>query len=403
MIKNLINKLFHRRNYWRDVSFSEVGQLYAAKLMRTIAVHLGAAFMSVYMLKQGYSLVSVPIFWAVYFGFKVVIMLPLAQVVANIGPKKAIIVSNLSYIPSMISFLFLNQFGIYSLIVTVLTQSISAALYDMGYFVNFSRVGNARKAGKEVAMVNMADQIAKGISPLIGGLLAMFFDPRASIAVSIIFFILAAWPLTRTADTMTTGFSLSPKKFPWKDTSRSLIAQIPIGFDVFASGTAWSLFLASLIFTAQGNQIYAEIGILTSLIFLVSLLSTIAYGKLIDRRAGGQLLAWTAAGNALTHVFRAFVRTPVAAVGTNAVSEVMFTGYSMAFMRGTLDVANNIKYRVFYSGMLQLMINLGLAIASLTLAIVLTLFEVQLGFTVFYLATALITSMIAFTKFRIYR
>lgn len=403
MIKNLINKLFHRRNYWRDVSFSEVGQLYAAKLMRTIAVHLGAAFMSVYMLKQGYSLVSVSIFWAVYFGFKVVIMLPLAQVVANIGPKKAIIVSNLSYIPSMISFLFLNQFGIYSLIVTVLTQSISAALYDMGYFVNFSRVGNARKAGKEVAMVNMADQIAKGISPLIGGLLAMFFDPRASIAVSIIFFILAAWPLTRTADTMTTGFSLSPKKFPWKDTSRSLIAQIPIGFDVFASGTAWSLFLASLIFTAQGNQIYAEIGILTSLIFLVSLLSTIAYGKLIDRRAGGQLLAWTAAGNALTHVFRAFVRTPVAAVGTNAVSEVMFTGYSMAFMRGTLDVANNIKYRVFYSGMLQLMINLGLAIASLVLAIILSLTDTKTGFSVFYLVTAVIALTIMFTKFRIYR
>ena len=105
----------------------------------------------------------------------------------------------------------------------------------------------------------------------------------------------------------------------------------------------------------------------------------------------------------MTHVFRAFVRTPVAAVGTNAVSEVMFTGYSMAFMRGTLDVANNIKYRVFYSGMLQLMINLGLAIASLVLAIILSLTDTKTGFSVFYLVTAVIALTIMFTKFRIYR
>ena len=403
MVKEFLSNIFYRRNPWRNASFSEVGQLYAARSMRTIAVHLGAAFMSVFMLKQGYSIIAVSLFWAAYFGYKVIAMLPLAQLIAYIGPKKAIIISNLLYIPSMVAFIFLEQFGTPVLVVTILFQGASAALYDMGYFISFSRVNNAKKAGKEVAMVNMADQIAKALSPLIGGLLAMFFDPRASIAVSIVFFILAAWPLTRTADTMATGFSLSPKGFPWKDASRSLIAQIPIGFDIYASGTAWSLFLASLIFTAQGNQIYAELGMLTSLILLVSLASTYAYGKLIDKRAGGQLLTWAAAGNAIVHLFRALIRTPVAAVGANAVSEVMVTGYSMAFMRGTLDVANNIKYRVFYAGMLQLAINFGLVIASLVLAGVMFLLDTRSGFTIFYLITALVSSAIIFTKFKIYK
>ena len=403
MVKEFLSNIFYRRNPWRNASFSEVGQLYAARSMRTIAVHLGAAFMSVFMLKQGYSIIAVSLFWAAYFGYKVIAMLPLAQLIAYIGPKKAIIISNLLYIPSMVAFIFLEQFGTPVLIVTILFQGASAALYDMGYFISFSRVNNAKKAGKEVATMNIVEQIAKGLSPLIGGLLAMFFDPRASIAASTIFFLFAAWPLTRTADSMTTGFSLAPKGFPWKEASRSLLAQIPIGFDVYASGTAWSLFLASLIFTASGNTVYAELGMLTSLILLVSLASTYAYGKLIDKRAGGQLLTWAAAGNAIVHLFRALIRTPVAAVGANAVSEVMVTGYSMAFMRGTLDVANNIKYRVFYAGMLQLAINFGLVIASLVLAGVMFLLDTRSGFTIFYLITALVSSAIIFTKFKIYK
>lgn len=403
MVKKFLSNIFYRRNPWRNASFSEVGQLYAARLMRTIAVNLGAAFMSVFMLKQGYSIIAVSLFWAAYFGYKVVAMLPLAQLIAYIGSKKAIIVSNLLYIPSMIAFIFLERFGLPVLIVTILFQGASAALYDMGYFISFSRANNAKKAGKEVATMNIVEQIAKGLSPLIGGLLAMFFDPRASIATSTIFFLFAAWPLTRTADSMTTGFSLAPKGFPWKDASRSLMAQIPIGFDVFASGTAWSLFLASLIFTASGNAVYAELGMLTSLILVVSIASTYAYGKLIDRRAGGQLLAWAATGNVIVHVFRALLRTPVAAVGANAISEVMVTGYSMAFMRGTLDVANSTKYRVFYAGMLQLAINFGLVIASLALAGVMLLLDARSGFTVFYLITALVSSAIIFTKFKIYK
>jgi hypothetical protein len=180
MFKQFINNI-QARHFWRHANFSEVGQLYAARLMRTIAINLGAAFMSVYMLKMGYSVFSVSIFWACYFGTKALIVLPMAQLIANIGPKKAIIISNFLYIPSMVAFVFLPQLGMIGLVISVLFQSTSTALYDTGYLIGFSRLSRTTKVGKEVALINITEKLAKGISPLIGGILAMFFQPQASV------------------------------------------------------------------------------------------------------------------------------------------------------------------------------------------------------------------------------
>lgn len=371
--------------------------------MRTIAINLGAALISVYMLQIGYSLVFISLFWASYFAVKVVIMLPLAQVVASIGAKKSILISNFLYIPSMIAFVFLPVYGLPMLVITVLFQTSSAALYDMSYLVSLSRLSRGGKPGREVARMKIAEMVAKGLSPLIGGLLAMFFDPRATIVVSILFFIMASWPLMRTVDSMTTGFRLAPKGFPWKRTLQSLLVQVPIGFDAYASTTAWSLFLAAIIFGASSNQIYAELGALTSIILLVSLASAYAYGKLIDKKAGGQLLLWTAIGNIGANLFRAFVHTPVAAIGANTAHEIMATGYSMAYMRGMIDVANNTGYRVFYIAMTQLVANFGAAIGAALLALVVSLLGSSMGFSAFYIVTAAVVTGIAFTKFSVYK
>lgn len=354
------------------------------------------------MLKTGYSIVAVSLFWAIYFGIKVVIALPLAQIIAHIGAKKGIMISNFLYMPSMIAFMFLSQFGLMALVVVAIFQSTSAALYNMSYNINFSRVKSSENAGRQVAVMNIAEKIAKGVTPLIGGLIAMYFDPRISIGVSAVFFAFAGWPLMRSGDSMTTGFSLAPKGFPWHKVRSSLVAQVPVGFNTYASDSAWSIFLVSLIFTASGDKVYAELGALTSLILLVSLASTHMYGKLIDRKAGGQLLVWAGLANVFVNIFRALVRTPVAAVGVNAVNEVTTTGYSMAMARGVFDDADRSKYRVFYIGMVEVMANAGATAAALALALVISLLRVEHGFMAFYLLTAVVVSLIMLTKFKIY-
>lgn len=402
MIRKFFSNIITGRSFWRHANFSEVGELYAAKLMRTVAINLGSVFMSVYMLKNGYSAVAVSLFWASYFALKIVTSLPLAQFIAYIGSKKAILISNFLYIPSMVAFIFLSEIGVYALLVAILFQGASAALYDMAYNISFSRVKSVDKVGREMALMNIFDKIARGVTPLLGGLLAMFFDPKLSIVLSIVFFVIAAQPLMHTDESMKTGFKLAPKRFPWRMTVRSLLIQAPLGFEVYASGNAWGLFLATIIFTTSGNQVYAELGLLTSLILLISLGSTHMYGKLIDRKAGNQLLFWTVAGNIVVNILRAFTRTPAMAFGTNAAHEIAITGYSMATMRGMFDIADRSGYRVFYIGMVQLVSNFGASLSALLLAGALALVDLAHGFSLFYIATAVVMSLAMFSKFRIY-
>ena len=403
MFKNIINNI-SSRHFWRTASFSEMGQLHVARLVRTIAINLGAGLIAVYMYKIGYSLVFISLFWVAYFMLKVVIMLPLAQLIASIGPRKSIIISNFLYVPSMIAFMFVEQYAMPMLVITVIFQTSSAALYDMGYLVGLSRLSrDSSRGGRAVAMMKIAETVAKGLSPLIGGILAMMFDPRASLVVSLLFFVLASIPLIKMVDSMKTGFRLAPRGFNWKQATQSLLVQIPIGFDYYASTTAWSLFLVVLIFASGGNEVYAKLGALTSLILVVSLVSAYAYGKLIDKKAGGQLLVWTAIGSVVSNLFRVFVRTPIAAIGTNAAHEMMATGYSMAYTRGMMDTANQTGYRVFYVAMTQLTVNLGAGLAALVLAVIIALLGDSIGFSVFYAITSVVVIGIAFVRFSIYK
>lgn len=403
MFKNIINNI-SSRHFWRTASFSEMGQLHIARLVRTIAINLGAGLIAVYMYKIGYSLVFISLFWVAYFMLKVVIMLPLAQLIASIGPRKSIIISNFLYVPSMIAFMFVEQYAMPMLVITVIFQTSSAALYDMGYLVGLSRLSrDSSRGGRAVAMMKIAETVAKGLSPLIGGILAMMFDPRASLVVSLLFFVLASIPLIKMVDSMKTGFRLAPRGFNWKQATQSLLVQIPIGFDYYASTTAWSLFLVVLIFASGGNEVYAKLGALTSLILVVSLVSAYAYGKLIDKKAGGQLLVWTAIGSVVSNLFRVFVRTPIAAIGTNAAHEMMATGYSMAYTRGMMDTANQTGYRVFYVAMTQLTVNLGAGLAALVLAVIIALLGDSIGFSVFYAITSVVVIGIAFVRFSVYK
>ena len=403
MFKNIINNI-SSRHFWRTASFSEIGQLHIARLVRTIAINLGAGLIAVYMYKIGYSLVYISLFWVAYFMLKVVIMLPLAQLIASIGPRKSIIISNFLYVPSMIAFMFVEQYAMPMLVITVIFQTSSAALYDMGYLVGLSRLSrDSSRGGRAVAMMKIAETVAKGLSPLIGGILAMMFDPRASLVVSLLFFVLASIPLIKMVDSMKTGFRLAPRGFNWKQATQSLLVQIPIGFDYYASTTAWSLFLVVLVFASGGNEVYAKLGALTSLILVVSLVSAYAYGKLIDKKAGGQLLIWTAIGSVVSNLFRVFVRTPIAAIGTNAAHEMMATGYSMAYTRGMMDTANQTGYRVFYVAMTQLTVNLGAGLAALVLAVIIALLGDSIGFSVFYAITSVVVIGIAFVRFSVYK
>lgn len=403
MIQQLIHRLFLRRHFWRHATFSEVAELYASRTLRMMAINIASVLMSVFLYQTGYSLVFIAGYWSVYYFLKIFMAFPAAKYISRFGPKHAILLSNLLYIPAMIIFTFVPTVGLAAIILTGLLQGVSATIYDLGYLVDFSKVKNVEHAGKEIAYMNILEKIAKGLSPLVGGLVAFMAGPEVTMWAAAGLFAVASVPLLQSAEPKKSRNGFVFRGFPWRMAWRSMVAETGVGFDVVASGTVWSLFVAIVILGAHGDAVYAQLGALLSVVMFVAIASSYAYGRLIDRRRGGELLFYSVIADALVHVSRPFVTSVGITVGTNIANEIATTGYTMAFTRGIFDTADLSGFRITYLACVEVMANVGAMLASVLFMVLVYSFGDAPGMRYFFFAAAIFVLIIAIPKFNLYR
>jgi MFS family permease len=404
MIRNFFHRLLLRRHFWRHATFSEIGELYTSRLLRMLAFNIAASFMSIYLYQSGYDVVFIAGFWVCFFLFKSVVSLPLAALSAWVGPKHAILLSNILFIPSMIAFSLVPEYGLPMLFIVGIFQGASSALYGIAYNTDFSKIKSTDHAGKEIAYMNMIEKLTTGLSPLIGGVLAFIVGPEVVLVIAGILFALAALPLLRTAEQVPPHQKLSFSGFPWKLVRGMGLAHWAVGFDIFTSGTAWSLFAAIFIVGISAtNEVYLVNGILMSVVLIAALLSSYAYGRLIDHRRGKELMRIAIIANAVTHASRPFIATPVSVAGLNVANEMATTGYTMSYHRAMFDNADLSGKRIAYLGILEVISNFGASVAALTAGTLVVWFGEQQGLSVFFFLTGAVVLLVLTARFPLYR
>lgn len=402
MIKTIIHRLLERRHFWRYATFSEIAELYASRTMRVIAINIVAGFTSVYLYSEGYSLAFLTIFWIIFYLSKIPALIIANLVIGRFGPKHGTLYSNLLYVPAMVVLGFLPQIGISAIIIWAIFAILSSSLYQLSYMVDFSKIKNMENAGKELAFMNILEKVAIGLSPVLGGVIALWFGLEPVMWIAATFFMVAALPLFKTPEPIKTRQRLKIVGFPWRANASSIMAHLGKGFDVVTTGTIWSLFLVIVIFPGYGWEIYVKLGLLSSVTIITALVASYAYGKVIDKNKGGELLKITVAFNSLVHIMRIFVNSTPSIVATNISNEVATTGYGMAFMRGVFDAADLSGHRIFYLCLVDIMQNIGAALAMLVLLVLTSIFEVSLGFKIFFVVASLFVLLIGTAKFNIY-
>jgi len=403
MIQTLIHRLFLRRHFWRYATFSEVAELYASRMMRTFALRIVTTFTSIYLYQIGYELVYIAFFWAVFYGMKIPFSGLAALIAARLGPKHGTLISNIVSALGMIFLPLIPLYGLPALIAWSVCHAFANTLNDLCYLIDFSKVKNSTHAGKEIGYMNIIEKAATGVSPLIGGVLAFWWGPETVMGLSVILFLLAAVPLFKTAEPTLLHQRLHFRGFPWRTTWRSLVAEAAIGFDVYASGTAWSLFMVVLIFANNGDEVYAKIGAVSSITIIAALLASYVFGQLIDRRRGRELLIVSSLANALTHAFRPFVGSPALVVASNFVNEAATTGYVMAFTRGMFDTADLSGRRIVYLFFIEVASNFGAMLAGVAAGLLFMAFGDEIGLHGFFFVSAAVVLLIAAPRFMLYR
>lgn len=393
-----------RRHFWRYATFGEVAELYASRVLRLSAIYIIGAFMSIYLFQIGYTVLQIGSFWAVFYFFKASIALPCAMVVGKIGPKHATMASNVLYIPAMVLFAVLPNYGPWLLLPILFFQALSATLYAIAYNVDFSKVKSLEHAGKEIAYMNIFERFATGLSPLVGGALAFLCGPQVTIVVSAILFALAAVPLLRTREPVKTGVRLSFKGFPWRLFLRQMVAQWSVGFDVFASGTVWALYTAVLVIgISDTNQVYLTSGILQSFIFIAALAASYTYGRIIDHRRGKELMWLGALANSATHVLRPFTTTTVGVAGLNVANEIATTGYTLPYTRAVFDNADVSGFRKEYLGLVEVVANIGAGTGAVLLIVLASMLSTSETLTNFFFFAAVSALLVITARFPLYK
>lgn len=405
MFQALIHRFLLSRHFWRYANFDEIGELYASRMMRLLAVLMINMFVALYLYQEGYSLLFIAVYYAISFLFRASAAYFAARFIAKFGPKHGILAGNLLYIPALIAFPFLSTVGLPAIIIFGVFQSLSMVTFDLAYLVDFSKVKHVDHAGKEIGYMQILERLTASLSPLIGGTIAFLIAPEATIWFSAVLFLLASVPLFRTREQVRLNQKLDFPRFPWRDTWHSIRAETAIGFDAVASNFVWVLFIAITIFGTSENSVYFLVGVFASITVITSFFSAYAFGRIIDWRHGGDLLNISSIANAATHVFRAFVTTPAGVAAANIGNEVATTGYSMAFMRGIFDTADNAKgHRIVYLLFISVAMNLGGFLASLTFALILMMNLPAVATFQMFFAIAAVYVLLALTaRFKLYR
>jgi len=404
MLQNIFHQMLLRRHFWRHATYSEIAELYMSRMLRMAALYIASAFMSIYLYQTGYSIGHIALFWAAFYFFKTITSLPVASLIARIGPKHGILVSNLLSIPAMISFVFLPILGPWLLLPVLILQGTSASMYGIAYTIDFSKVKSIEHAGKEIAYMNILEKITTSVSPLIGGILAYFFGPQFVLVIAALLFALAAVPLFNSGEQVQIGKKLQFRGFPWRLIRQHWMAQVAVGYDVFASGTVWTLYTAVIVIgVSSSNEVYVIIGVLSSVVLVATLISSYIYGKIIDKKRGSMLMKVSIVANSLTHLVRPFITSPVTVAGANIANEVATTGYSMPYARAVFDNADLSGHRATYIGMIDTLSNVGAFLAAVSLAVLVLAGGSTFALTNFFFLAGVVVLLVLTAHFSLYK
>ena len=399
MFKKIFS-IFRRPKFWKNATFDEVRVLYLAKMLRILAMNLSNGFVLMYIFKLGYGWNGVlaylmafyvlSIFWVFFGGYYN----------AKFGPKHGMLLSNLLYIPMLISTVMAEKIGLPAIIASLALQGASVSIYGLSYYIDFSKVKDVKKSGRQISLMYVVEKTASALAPFIGGFLAMTFGVQSTMLISAAIFALSAIPLLATKEVMKPNIRLDFRGFPFKKHSRNFIAQ---------SGNAAQLLIFRLlgvfvpVYVLTNFNSYGVIGFLMSASSIFAMVAAIIFGKAIDKKDGMKLLRATVFGRFVLNILRAiFIHNPIFMIFGDLINEIMAVGYMMSHQKGAFSDADRAEKRIEYFVIFEIAYMV-MAIALLVVATVIFLIlGAENGMRIFLVVCAFVSLLCGIGKYPAY-
>ncbi len=351
MFQKLLSRILEPRHFWRNAGFDELSELYASQLLRSLGISLIGLFTPIYLYKIGYALSEVALFHVFWFLLRPFFDFSAAFIVAKIGPKHTMLLSNFIYIIYLGLLISIEELR-WPLILVAGFGSFAYGLHLLATAVDFSKIKHSEHGGKELGYMDIVQKCGGIIGPLIGGLLANYADPRYAVGLAMLVVLCSAVPLFFTSETVKTNQHITFRGLPFRVRKRDYISVASFTVESTISLIAWPLYAAVFIL---GDNTFAKLGIIAALSTASSLFLSRVIGGVIDKNKGRKLLRISIMLNALLHIARIFIRSVVGVGLVNMANEPITASYRMPFLKGIYDAADSLPgYRIAYLASLSM-------------------------------------------------
>lgn len=366
MKKLRIQKLLRSRRPWRNVTFSELSKMYVTGFLKKFAQGLIGVFIPIYLLKSGYSVQSVFLYFTLLFSSNVLFNVASAELTARFGPKH---VMRIGFFLQFITALLLSNFSALPLpiLLVALVHSASAAFYWLPYHVYFSKIKRTIKSAQQVSWLQTTEKIGSMIGPVLGGVLATFYGGAALFYAAALILAGAIIVLMLSPEPIDTRQKLNYKNlFSLKDW-RTMVSMSAFMSEEAIAVLVWPLFLATVIFTSDN---YLQIGSIISIATILSTLVAVPLGKLLDKLKGSKIMTIGTTLNAILYFPRLLVTGYGGALLLTILSEPTSLIHRLAYYKGYYDSVDEFPgQRVAYIARNEMVANGACAVLWLVLTI----------------------------------
>lgn len=402
MLQKIVLKL-RQRHFWRKATFSELSAFYVAELLRAMAMNLATLFIYSFLFIKGYSLVSIAIF-SVYFQFLMLIFgVSSVYIVAFVGAKICLLVSNFVYIPALLIFAMFEVWGDTAVMFGGLFLALSTSIHHVSYNVLFSEIKSADNCAKEVGYMIIFHKIAGIITPIIGGLLATRFGAEVSMWIATGLFIVAAISMSRNQVLAKKRHQFRFEGFPWRAYMSVFLGQVGRGFDV-VTGNFWPLFM--IMFVMPGLGVYSLVGGLSSFNAIITFLIAFFLGKILDDRRQTIALSFKLGViiNSVVMFFRVFISSWLGVAVSEIGVAIGSTTYVLPYSKARYDAADRSGSRMVMELCMNIMWSVGSLIASIILlACLVYIPDIKMAMSYFFWISAVVFATFGLSKFPIFR
>jgi len=290
----------------------ELRRLFTTYGLVSIALSFVGAFGPIYLMRLGYSLTDILVFFFLTAVIKVIVLPFVFKAMHTIGSNRLMTIGIIFFIAHFILFATLSS-QFWPLWILAFTKAIGNACYYGAYRVNFAVAHTKEKTGSQAAFAQSMILTLGIFAPLAGGLVSYFWSVSGVYLAAVILFIFAGIVIWNAPQEVIKKikFRNIPKGAALKD----YLSNFSYSFSGLADLFVWPI-LISLIIPS-----YVGIGAIGTLFALLSIIVTIYVGKRIDSKLKKhRFLGYGVSVNFMYNVGRLFATTTPHLVGLGFLS-----------------------------------------------------------------------------------